>query len=220
MQLFVKKLRKHLLKTQNKKIRIFYCSEYGETTGREHYHAILFGYMPEDRNPLKTTSQGHTLYTSDTLTKIWQKGHVSIGEFNAQTADYCAKYVTKAYIGADRENAYNWVNEDGEIIQRTPPFQRASNRPGLGSDFYKKYKNDMYNSDFALIDGKQRPIPKAYDRKFRKEHPEEFAILKRKRNDQFTTVLNNDPYQKTKSFRKATKEILEQKLHIKKRDLG
>lgn len=216
MQLFIKKLRKQL---HPLKIRLFYCSEYGETTGREHYHAIIFGYMPKDRVKYKTTKEDNILYTSETLTNLWGKGYVTIGEFNSTTADYCAKYVTKAYIGADKENAYNWVDENGEVIQRTPPFQRSSNRPGLGSKFYEKYKQDLYGGDFALVDGKQRPVPKAYDRKFRKEHPEEFEAIKRKRNDKFTTNLNQDPHQKTKSFRVASKTLLEQQLHIKKRDL-
>jgi len=216
MQLFIKKLRKHL---HPLKIRLFYCSEYGETTGREHYHAIIFGYMPKDRIKYKTTKEDNILYTSETLTNLWGKGYVTIGEFNSTTADYCAKYVTKAYIGADKENAYNWVDENGEVIQRTPPFQRSSNRPGLGSKFYEKYKQDLYGGDFALIDGKQRPVPKAYDRKFRKEHPEEFEAIKRKRNDKFTINLNQDPHQKTKSFRVASKTLLQQQLHIKKRDI-
>jgi hypothetical protein len=215
MQLFIKKLRKHLAP---RKIRIFYCSEYGETTQREHYHAILFGYMPEDKKDFKKNKQGDMLYTSETLTNKWQKGFVTIGEFNATTAEYCAKYVTKAYIGADKENAYNWTDSDGVVHKRTPPFQRASNRPGLGATFYEKYKADMYPHDACIIDGKPRPVPKAYDRKYKKDHPEEYLALKARRNDKFTTNLNNDPHQKTKSFRNAQAEILKQNLNLKKRD--
>jgi hypothetical protein len=215
MQLFIKKLRKHLAP---RKIRIFYCSEYGETTQREHYHAILFGYMPEDKKDFKKNKQGDMLYTSETLTNKWQKGFVTIGEFNATTAEYCAKYVTKAYIGADKENAYNWTDSDGVVHKRTPPFQRSSNRPGLGAAFYEKYKADMYPHDTCIIDGKNRPIPKAYDRKYKKDHPEEYLALKARRNDKFTTNLNNDPHQKTKSFRRAQAEILKQNLNLKKRD--
>ena len=215
MQLFIKRLRKEL---SPMKIRVFYCAEYGSTTAREHYHAIIFGWMPEDKTPLKTNRQGDVLYTSETLSRLWSKGMVSVGQFNSTTADYCAKYVTKAYIGKDKENAYNWVDENGEIIQRKPPFQRASNRPGLGSTFYEKFKSDMYPHDFTIVDGKQRPVPKAYDRKLMKEDPDLYQDIKRKRNEKFIQTLNQDQHQKTKSFRKAQKALLEQSLNINKRD--
>jgi hypothetical protein len=216
MQLFMKKLRKHL---EPRKIRVFYCAEYGTSTLREHYHAIIFGWMPEDRQNFQKNKQGDMLYTSETLSNIWAKGHVTIGEFNSTTADYCAKYVTKAYIGKDKENAYNWIDDaTGEIIQRKPPFQRQSNRPGLGIEFYKKFKDDMYNEDHAIVDGKTRPIPKAYDRYFKKEYPEKYAILKRNRNEALTKALNDDPHKKTLSMRKAKKVILSQQLKLNKRD--
>jgi hypothetical protein len=175
--------------------------------------------MPIDKKEFQKNKQGNMLYTSESLSKIWAKGHVTIGEFNSTTADYCAKYVTKAYIGADKENAYNWIDGDtGEVIQRTPPFQSSSRRPGLGVDFYKKYKDDMYNEDHAIVDGKPRPIPKAYDRLFKAENPDQFQIIKRKRNDAFTQALNADPHKKTLSMRRAKKVILSQQLKLNKRD--
>jgi hypothetical protein len=215
MQLFIKKLRKKL---SPQKIRIFWAGEYGEDTLREHYHAIIFGYFPTDKELFRKNKYGDQLYTSKLLSDTWAKGFVTIGEFNSTTADYCAKYVTKAYIGKDKENAYNWTDIDGVVHKRLPPLQRASNRPGLGAAFYEKYKSDMYPHDSCIVDGKKRPVPKAYDRKYRKEHPEEFLALKARRNDKFTTVLNNDPHQKTKSFRNAKKVILEQQLYVNKRN--
>jgi len=215
MQLFLKRLRKSL---GSKKIVYYYASEYGENTQREHYHAIIFGYMPEDRKQVSRNKQGDPLYQSESLNALWKLGHVTIGNFNLTTAEYCAKYVTKMYIGADKENAYSWVNEDGEVINREPPFQRASTRPALGFSFYDKYKSDMYPHDRVIIDGKPREIPKAYDRRFRKEDPDSYKLIKRKRNDQFTNTLNQDPYQKTKQYRTAQKTILNQKLNLKPRE--
>ena len=40
LQRFFKRLRKAL---DTKKIRYFACGEYGDTTSRPHYHAIVFG---------------------------------------------------------------------------------------------------------------------------------------------------------------------------------
>ena len=43
LTLFFKSLRKHL---NNRLIKYFACGEYGETTSRPHYHAILFNIEP------------------------------------------------------------------------------------------------------------------------------------------------------------------------------
>ena len=43
--LFMKRLRKKV----KKKIRYFQCGEYGDTTGRPHHHACLFGFDFEDK---------------------------------------------------------------------------------------------------------------------------------------------------------------------------
>jgi len=215
MQLFLKRLRKSL---QPKKISYFYCAEYGENTKREHYHAVIFGYMPSDRKQVSRNKQGDPLYQSESLNALWKMGNVIIGNFTPTTADYCSKYVTKAYIGNNKEDAYSWVNDQGEVIKREPPFQRASKRPALGFSFYDKYKTDMYPHDQVIIEGKPRSVPKAYDRKFRKEDPDAFQLIKRNRSDQLTKNLNQDPYQKTKQFRIAQTTILEQNLKLKPRE--
>ena len=49
LQLFFKRLRRHL--PEERSIRYFACCEYGDTTGRPHYHAIIYGLglLPDDR---------------------------------------------------------------------------------------------------------------------------------------------------------------------------
>ena len=215
MELFLKRLRKHLNPI---KISYYYCAEYGETTKREHYHAIIFGYMPPDRKQFARNKQGDPLYNSETLNRLWGLGFVTVGNFTPTTADYCAKYVTKAQFNKNDDDFYSWVNDDGEVIKRQQPFQRMSKRPALGFAFYDKYKADMYPHDQTIIEGKPRPIPKAYDRKYRKQDPDGFQLLKRKRADKFTQNLNQDPYQKTRQFRVAQSTILNQKLNLKGRE--
>ena len=75
-QLFMKRLKK---RHGGRKIRFFHCGEYGETTHRPHYHAILFNFDFEDKKFLKQTETGNYLYTSDKLDGIWQKGDCYIG---------------------------------------------------------------------------------------------------------------------------------------------
>ena len=80
MQLFIKRLRKEL---QPQKIRIFFCAEYGTKSNREHYHAIIFGWTPQDKQEYKRNKQGDMVYSSELLQNLWKKGFCTIGEFNA-----------------------------------------------------------------------------------------------------------------------------------------
>lgn len=68
------------------KVRYYMCGEYGEGTGRPHYHAILFGYDFADKNRPKKTAQGHSIYHSDILDDLWSYGHCWVGSV---TADSC-----------------------------------------------------------------------------------------------------------------------------------
>jgi hypothetical protein len=216
VQKFMKLLRKKIAPL---KIRVYYVGEYGENTNRAHYHLILFGYMPEDRKPFSKGSKGDQLYTSEILSSIWKKGFVTIGEFNSTTAEYCAKYVTKAPIGKKAKENFAYTDpQTGEVIKRHPPFQRASNRPGLGTSFYEKHKDQMYALDFTVIDHVERPLPKAYDRKWQKENPLEFKLLKKKRLDKGINFANRNPHLGTKQGLKAVEIITKQKVHHKKRD--
>lgn len=211
---FVREVRR---KIKPQKLRYFGVGEFGETTGRAHYHAILFGYMPDDIKPFKKNDSGDQLYTSQLLQQCWKhKGHITVGNFNTTTAEYCSKYITKALMG-DKALRYT-DSTTGEIVLKQLPFQRASNRPGIGSEFYNIYKENLFATDETVIDGKKRSLPKAYDRKYRAENKIAFEEIKRKRIDKAIKLTDQDPYRKTETMRKATSTILKQKLNIKKRE--
>lgn len=113
-QLFLKRLRKQT----GKKIRYFIAGEYGGQTYRPHYHAIIFGWKPNDLKYLK--KDGETvLYTSKTLEKIWGKGFTSVGiQMEVNAIKYTAKYLNKL------QTMPIWVKQK--------PFTQASTNPGIG----------------------------------------------------------------------------------------
>lgn len=104
LALFWKRLRYEL----GFKIRYFAVGEYGEKTGRPHYHAIVFG-MP---------------FTAvKVCEKAWPLGFVFLGEVTPASAAYVTGYVSK------KMTSY----EDPRLEGRHPEFARMSLRPhGIG----------------------------------------------------------------------------------------
>jgi hypothetical protein len=218
-QKFLKRLRKHLWKDEGIRIRYYLCGEYGETTAREHYHLCIFGWNPSDRKFFKFNKTRDKIYTSETLQNLWTKGFVTVGDFTQQTAEYCAKYVTKAIIGTDADNTYSITDsQTGEIQKRLAPFQTSSRNPGLASNWYDKYQCDAYPSDFIIIDGKKRKVPPYFDKKLKKTDPLALQAIKRKRVDTGNEWVNRNSDTQKLQHLEAKKVILHQKLHLRKRD--
>lgn len=104
---FLKRLRFELSLKQ-RVMRFYWVGEYGDTTFRPHYHALLFGVSEIEEA---------------TIQKHWPYGHVMVGETNIHTASYVAGYVTKKLTKSD----------DPFLNGRHPEYARMSNRPGIGA---------------------------------------------------------------------------------------
>lgn len=156
-QLFMHLLRKRLAGAG----RFLMCGEYGELNGRAHYHAILFDCWFPDLVPFKVID-GNQLYTSAILTGLWKKGHCSVGEVTLDSAGYVARYSLKKIKGPSAGSAYQFLLEDGEIVDRVPPFLKSSNRPGIGYDWFVRYHMDAFPTDFLVYDSKRFPVPRYY----------------------------------------------------------
>lgn len=127
---FFKRLRKH---NSGCNIRYVLCGEYG-SLGRPHYHAIIFGYRPDDLVPYTLNRRGQWLYTSRELESIWKNGFVIIGDVTKDSANYVTRYVTK--------KLYSDVGEENyQKIGRIPPFITTSKRPAIGRLWYEDNKD-------------------------------------------------------------------------------
>lgn len=58
-----------------------------------------------------------------------------------------------------------------------------SRRPGIGHGWFWKYKDDLYNHDYAVANGKRFPVPDYYDRLLEEFFPEEWKAVKEKRRE-------------------------------------
>jgi hypothetical protein len=201
-QLFMKKLRKQY----GPGIRYFHCGEYGDKRGRPHYHACLFNHDFDDKYPWKITKAGELIYRSPSLEKLWTYGHSSIGEVTFESAAYVARYVTKKLTGKvgnvsyreyqqsqklgedftiiledeNKRKVYGQINSStGEITRELKPeYVTMSRRPGIGYEFYKKYKEEIYAQDFCPMNGKKIRPPKFYDGHYEIDEPEHFEEIK------------------------------------------
>lgn len=170
---FMKKLRWHVQKYENKKIRYYACGEYGgefinkdnvwfwdrstyqnylPEYPRAHFHAIIFNYWPDDAEIKFSNKFNQPVYTSEKLTKIWGNGHVSIGTVTTQSCGYVARYLMKKqnsneatdYVAKYGQPLYDL--ETGEYICDHPKVVEmayGSSQPAIGATWLEKY----YNTD-------------------------------------------------------------------------
>ena len=90
-----------------------------------------------------------------------------------ESAAYVARYITKKITGPGAEAHYG---------DRVPEYVTMSRRPGIGKGWYDKYRSDVYPCDsVTLRGGREMKPPKAYDRYFEVDFPEEMRKLKFKR---------------------------------------
>lgn len=155
-QLFAKRLRRKI-----GSYRYYHAAEYGEDVGqRPHHHAIIFGYgFVRDRIFLKNNKQGHPLWISPELTKLWGNGACSVGEVTAESCRYVAKYSLKRITG-DRADAH--------YQGRRPEFATMSLNPAIGKRWLEKWGMDVYPSDETIVAGRHVKTPVYYDKQLAK----------------------------------------------------
>lgn len=206
---FIKRYRKKISPT---KIRYFACGEYGDKLGRPHFHILTFGHQFDDREHY----QGN-LYTSPTLEKIWGKGFCPVGEANFSTAAYIARYVTKKITGDIADKHYVRPDlETGELIPILGEYSTMSNRPGIGYDWYQKYKNDVYPSDEIIHEGHPYPVPRYYDKLLERDNPDLYRRVKQKRIDTFETLDPKEFHWKRLLDKERCKQA-KIKIHLKRK---
>lgn len=186
------------------KIRYYHAGEYGEKFGRPHHHACLFNFRFPDEEYSRTTEAGFPVYTSKFLSKLWPFGRHEIGEVTIDSAAYVARYILKKVGGKDAVQHYG---------EKKPEYTTMSRRPGIASDWIKKFAGDVYPHDYVVNpDGfKSRP-PKFYDGKYEIDFPEKFAKIKQLRVDRAKVDPNNTPERLA-----ARHDILKRKLKLLQR---
>lgn len=193
LQLFFKRLRKRF---PDSLIRYYACGEYGETTMRPHYHAIVYGLQLDDLVVNRRTKTGHILYNSQVLSDVWcligntgravldregkriSLGFVGVAEVTWESCAYTARYVMKKHIGDD--------SIFYELHNIEPEFVLMSRRPGIGRQYYDDHP-DMFHYDKISIStpkgGRSFYPPKYYERLYDIDFPDHMAEIKQARRN-------------------------------------
>jgi len=154
--------------------RFIACGEYGETTGRPHYHFIMFGKDWPDKKEWSENDLGDKTYTSELLDKIWGMGQCITASVSFNSIAYVTRYVTKKITGPFARFVYT---ESG----CSPEFGLMSRRPGIGAAWMDKWASDIYTMDKLIINGKEQRPPKYYDALYARTEPEAMKAIKKMR---------------------------------------
>lgn len=191
VQLFNMRLRKKGLK-----FRFFVAGEYGDTFGRCHWHALMFGLELPDIDVVKTVGNGHPIYKSPMLEKAWGKGFVHIGLVTLASARYVASYTLKKITGERAADHYSRVDSaTGEIVELPPEMARMSRRPGLASEWLNKYWREVVTHNAVVKDGRRNPVPRYFNKRLEKMFEDDhkgrliLAALEDKRSESAENLL-------------------------------
>ncbi|AXB22566.1 replication initiation protein [Alces alces faeces associated microvirus MP10 5560] len=219
-QLFMKRLRKFYKKKYKwDNIRFFACGEYGDRTGRPHYHAIIFNLPINDLKPYFINELHQQIYQSETISNIWGLGLVTIGEVTYESAGYVARYTLK------KRTKQETIDKQGE-----KEFTLMSRKPGIAQKYYtdnveKIYKNDEIiistSLDYVLKSKPPRYFDKLYDidneedlynkKQERRKKAQEKRDYQQKhttnRPDELLKIAERKKQQSTKALNRQLKDI-------------
>lgn len=176
LQLFLKRLRMRLVRANYgpKPFRYYAVGEYGERTGRAHYHAVLFGVDTSITEHVEAAWNYQDPRHPEDSTGGW----ISVYPLLPERARYVARYTTKKLTAMS-------LSQDG----RAREFAIMSKRPGLGSWFtqsaaasllryssrvlsYRSTERTANQSNpiwhgYMLLEGKYYPVGRYLRTKFR-----------------------------------------------------
>ena len=168
--------------------RYMVTGEYGEKTGRPHFHAHLFGLMVEDLQIYGRASNGDQMFESPSVEKAWGRGSVILGEVNPTSLMYTTGYALKDTQAKHAEAYLKECEVSGELVQLQPPFMRTSRKPGIGGPWFDKYAtSDVFPKGYVTHFGKKYYAPGYYLRRLEKLDPELYAEANEKRLEAIAT---------------------------------
>lgn len=153
---FMKRLRE---KYPHKQISYFVTGEYGDKNKRPHWHACIFGHIPEDSKYKYSNDRGDKIFQAETLKSLWPMGISEYGTITFESAGYCARYSAKKLHHGPDGHQYE-------------PISKKSSKHAIGKRWLEKYWQDAFtHGRIILPDGKSCSIPRYYEKWLLKHNP-------------------------------------------------
>lgn len=174
VQLFLKRLRQSVVKVDKSiRIRYFLSGEYGNETGRPHYHMVIFN-LPY----IKTVAETKMLM-QEFIQRDWKLGLCHVGSVTEASIMYTTKYMLKgSFVPEGVEEPFSLMSRGGR------------NGHGLGYEYIKRMADWHRNPDgedrnYSMKSGKKVGLPRFYrDKIFTKQEIENINIKTREAIDQ------------------------------------
>jgi len=192
LQRFFKRLRKKL----HRKIKYFAVGEYGTTTLRPHYHAIIFNCYESDYSAIDSA---------------WGIGFVSIGKVTPASIMYVTKYhLNKTDYPSNTEQPFCLVSKGMGLnyVEKMKDYHEGKIRTGFYQDYELK-----------------KALPRYYKEKiFTKEEISEMGSIQRSKSDvnlvrEIEEFKRKHPFDNFFKF-KQSEELTRQKLFKQKSNLN
>ena len=184
---WIKRLRKAVKAHYDCEFRFMACGEYGAKHKRPHYHILIYGFNFPDKyiyKYRKVNGVDVIYYRSDFLESLWRPAHCAksfgfsvIGDVNFESSAYVARYVTKKLFGKYADAVYK---------DKEPEFLLTSRMPGLGFEYMKKFKDDIFRHGYIMLPNKfKAPIPRYYINKIKEIDENLYTKYRMKAIDNF-----------------------------------
>lgn len=179
--LFMKRLRKEF---SHEKMRYYHCGEYGDRSGRPHYHALVFGFDFPDKTQWSVRN-GFPVWRSCRLEALWPFGYAELGSVTFASAAYAARYVMKKADQVGRKKKYNVDDVTGERYEIEPEYATMSRGGrfgrGLAYGWYAQYGEEVARLESVVVAGKELPPPRYYDDLLRERSEAAYEVMKLRR---------------------------------------
>lgn len=176
---FMKRLRRHWEYHYGVQgIKFFGASEYGDKTGRPHYHIAIMGLklLPEDMIKIGNNHQGDVRFASAEISKLWGQGITEFEELTWGSAAYVARYITKKLYGTASNEYIKFNIEEPKTVM--------SRNPGIGMSYIRdNIETAAEDEIFVQKKGGAMSVrnPKVYRDLYKAYEPDQAALLSEQR---------------------------------------
>lgn len=146
IQKFKKRLRQHVWRKHKRRCEIFNVHEYG-ANGKKHWHLICFNHDFDDKS-IHTRRNGHSLFTSRTLSHLWPAGFSTIGDVSEASAMYQTQYMQKDF-------QYNHAGTNKKS---------HSKHSGIGRPYFERHYQQLLQLGFIPFGNNRIPLPRYFEK--------------------------------------------------------